>query len=560
MKKNDRGVFRGRMLERRIVVALFGLSVLAGCGEEEPTAPPPDPPRATELSISPPSVTLTTIGETATFTASIADQNGAPFSGTVTWTSDAPQVFTVDANGTVTAVGNGSGTVTAAHANLSATASVTVSANQSPMARGTLDDLALAVGGGPLALLPTGFFEDPDHDVLDLTYTATASDPAIASADVLVDSERHVFVFVTGTAPGSATLTITATDPEGLSADQSVTVTVDDSGFTPSIGIRVENGKIVFTGWLTLVGQCSPPLHNVPHAVGYTFTVNSSKWQSRSDSAAAWTDVADTETTTGQLCPHSSDIPGEYRLVFDLTTVLDEHVAPLTGGYRSENSFVVEDTGGQNQAPVPAGDPPSGYQLSVGGGPVIILPETLFTDPDGDDLTFSATVSDSALFSTRVLVDSVGHVFAVATGVSAGSGTLTITATDPGGLSSGLTLAITIDDTGYTPTPWITVSNGVIHALGTSFSVCLPPFNNLQGPGGHLYTFHSSKWQRRADASAAWTDIEGTERTDGRMCPYSTNVPGDYRITSDVSIAVDPHVPTFRGNYASGNFFTVAGG
>lgn len=438
--------------------------------------------------------------------------------------------------------------------------SVTVDANEPPVARGTMDDLALAAGGGPIIVFPTGYFEDPDHHVLDLTYTATLSDPAIASADVVVDSARHVVLFVEGTASGSATLTVTATDPGGLSADQSLTVTVDDSGITPSIGIRAENNKIVFTGWITLAGQCSPPLQNVPHAAGYTFTINSSKWQSRSGPDAAWADVADTEMTTGQICTHRSDVPGEYRLVFELTMVIDEHLEPVTGDFRSENSFVVEDDpAGQNQTPVTVDDPPAGFGLSVGGGPIILLPQTLFTDPNGDSLAFSTTVSDSSLFSANVLVDIAGHVFVIATGTHAGNGTSTITATDPDGLSAELALTVTIDDSGYTPRPEITVSNGAIHAFNTTFRVCLPPFNNTPVAGGVLYTLHSSKWQSREDASAAWTDIEGTVRTDDRMCPYSTEEVGDYRLVADLSLVVDEHLPDFRGNYTSGNFFTVSG-
>lgn len=438
---------------------------------------------------------------------------------------------------------------------------VPVDANKPPMPRGTIGDVVLAAGGGPLPFLPTGLFEDPDDDVLDLTYTAMLNDPAIASANVLVDSERHVVIYVTGTAPGSTVLTITATDPGGLSADQSLNVTVDDSGFTPSGGIRVENNRIVIAGLLTAVGQCSPPLRNVPHPAGYTFTITSSKWQTRSNAAAPWTDVAGTETTTGQLCAYTSDVPGEYRLVFDLVQIVDEHLEPVTGGFRSENSFVVEaDSRGRNQTPATVDAPPTGIQLSADGGPVVTAPDTLFTDPDGDSLTFSAVVSDPALFSAEVLVDSAGHVFVVATGLGAGSGTLTITATDPGGLSADLVLMVTVDDSGYTPTPEITVSGGAIHALGTTFAVCLPPLNNTRGPGGVLYTVHSSKWQSRSGASAAWADIEGTERTDGRLCPYSTEIAGDYRIVANLSLVVDEHLPAFRGNYASGNFFTVSGG
>ena len=97
---------------------------LASCGGDGSTAP--EPPRATAISISPSSATLEFIGATETFTAAITDQNGAAFTGAVVWSSNQPEVFTVNGTGVVTAVSNGSGTVQASLGNLSATATVTV--------------------------------------------------------------------------------------------------------------------------------------------------------------------------------------------------------------------------------------------------------------------------------------------------------------------------------------------------------------------------------------------------------------------------------------------------
>lgn len=58
---------------------LVTLMVLAGCGETEP-----DPPRAAAIAISPASAKLVSIGETATFTATVTDQYGDAFNATVT--------------------------------------------------------------------------------------------------------------------------------------------------------------------------------------------------------------------------------------------------------------------------------------------------------------------------------------------------------------------------------------------------------------------------------------------------------------------------------------------
>ena len=104
------------------------LVMLAGCLGTEP-----DPPRATSISIAPESVTLSAgFGETRQFVASIADQHGKAFEGTFTWWGSHPEFFTVDENGLLTTVANGSGAVRVTYENLSATASVTVNVESPP--------------------------------------------------------------------------------------------------------------------------------------------------------------------------------------------------------------------------------------------------------------------------------------------------------------------------------------------------------------------------------------------------------------------------------------------
>ena len=107
------GAFQGHAL---LLLAALALS----CGDS-PAAPEP-----ASLAVTPSSVTLTSVGETAAFSASITDQHGAAFAGQVEWRTSHPAVFTVTTGGVVKAVGNGSGTLTASFQGLTATASVTV--------------------------------------------------------------------------------------------------------------------------------------------------------------------------------------------------------------------------------------------------------------------------------------------------------------------------------------------------------------------------------------------------------------------------------------------------
>ena len=100
--------------------------VVAGCGEESPAQPAPEPPRAVSITVSPTSASLAWLGETVEFSGSVRDQHGAAFAGTVEWASSDEGVFTVSTGGVVTAVGNGAGTLTASFQALSAMAAVDV--------------------------------------------------------------------------------------------------------------------------------------------------------------------------------------------------------------------------------------------------------------------------------------------------------------------------------------------------------------------------------------------------------------------------------------------------
>jgi len=106
--------------------AIFGLALAAaGCGDQE-SAAVPEPPRAAAIELEPASANLVSLGEQVMFEATLTDQYGAAFPGAVEWSSSDEAVFTVEADGTVVAAGNGTGTLTATFEGLSATADVGV--------------------------------------------------------------------------------------------------------------------------------------------------------------------------------------------------------------------------------------------------------------------------------------------------------------------------------------------------------------------------------------------------------------------------------------------------
>ena len=114
----------------RLSAVLAVLALVWACGGDSPTVPPtPESVRPTTVTVSPATAELTALGETVQLTATVRDQNGQVMSGaTVTWSSSDARVATVDTDGLVTAVGEGTATITAMAGQASGSAAVAVSA------------------------------------------------------------------------------------------------------------------------------------------------------------------------------------------------------------------------------------------------------------------------------------------------------------------------------------------------------------------------------------------------------------------------------------------------
>ena len=91
--------------------------------------------------------------------------------------------------------------------------------NRSPVAVGTLAPLTVGSGEPAVPVEVAAAFRDPDGDLL--TYTAASSAPGVAAV-----STAGSTVAVAPVGVGTAVVTVTATDPDGLSATQQFAVTV----------------------------------------------------------------------------------------------------------------------------------------------------------------------------------------------------------------------------------------------------------------------------------------------------------------------------------------------
>ena len=415
------------------------------------------------------------VGDTLTLDLStnFADPDGDSLAFTVT--SDDTTVATVSVDGSmVMVVGVGPG---AAFVGVTATdpgglsanqvfAATVVSGNRAPVAVGTIPDAGLAVGEEFTAPV-VQFFSDPDGD--ELTYAAVSGDTMVVTA-----SMAGSLITVVGVGAGETTITVTATDPEGLSATQTANFTV------------------------TAVNQAPVLTDTIPHqdlGVGDTLTLDvSTNFADPDGDSLAFTVTSD-DTTVATVSVDGSMVtvvgvgPGA---AFVGVTATDP------GGLSVTQAFAATVVLG-NQAPVAVGTIPDAG-LAVGEevtAPVV----QFFSDPDGDELTYAAVSGD-----TMVVTASMAGSLITVVGVGAGETTITVTATDPEGLSATQTANFTVTAVNQAPVLVMEIPH---QDLGVGGTVTLDVSGTFTDPDGDTLTLTVES----EDTTVATASLDGTMLT-----------------------------------------------
>ena len=266
-----------------------------------------------------------------------------------------------------------------------------------------------AIGAIPLATVPAGetttvdarpYFDDPDGDVL--LYAAAISDSSVAMVSV-----EGGTVTVAALGKGDAMVTVTGTDAEGLNAVQQFVVTVPNRAPVAQDAIAaltLEAGETL--------GLPMSPHFDDPDGDSLVFAAGAS------DSAVVAVSVFGSSVEVTALGK------GEATVA---VTVLD------TEGLTAGQSFVVTVP---NRMPVVVESMPAEI-VQVGETTTHDL-ASYFSDPDGDPLAYSATVSDTALAEVSVSEDILS-----VTVLAKGRTQVTVVATDEGGLTAALAFAVT---------------------------------------------------------------------------------------------------------------------
>ena len=322
----------------------------------------------------------------------------------------------------VTAVGQGEAEVTVTAADpegLTAMQSFLVTVpNRAPVVAGEISAQTLYKRETvPLDLGP--HFSDPDGDAL--TYTAETTNGDVVTAEV----EGAMLVMKTG-AQGEAELTVTATDPAGLSASQSFTVTVLNRAPTVTTPIPEQTIGLGKPGRIDLSLHFTDPDDD---ALEYT---------AASSDRAVRVSVRDSTLTLRARDKGTADVT---------VTATD------SDGLAVEHTFTVVVA---NQAPTVVRQFP---ELTVGRDEKLTFPISgYFSDPDRDRLTYTGSTAD-----TRIARASISGTELTLTGVTAGETTLTLTATDPEGLTATQTSQLkVVGQGGGAPNPVGTIPDQTI--------------------------------------------------------------------------------------------------
>ena len=237
-------------------------------------------------------------------------------------------------------------------------------ANQPPRAIGSLGTLTLPLRATVTVDVASNF-ADPNADPL--TYSVVSSDPGIAGAQA--DGSN---IDVTGVAPGTATVTVTARDTGGLTATQELAVTV--------------NGPPVLTD--------SIPPHIL--AEGSSATVDLADHFTDPDD-----DVASYEAESSDAAVASVSVDGSTATITGVSagtaTVTFTAIDEFGQSGSQEVGVTVEQA---NQAPQATDSIPA--QMLMPGGEVTLDLSGHFTDPDEDALSYEGASSDAGVATVSI--------------------------------------------------------------------------------------------------------------------------------------------------------------
>ena len=274
--------------------------------------------------------------------------------------------------------------------------------NRGPVAVGVIEGQIME-RGETRAIDLAAWFHDPDGDPL--RHVTSSSNPRAVTATV-----SGAVLQLTAIAAGRATVTVTARDPDGLTATLSFSAEAPNRPPAAVGALPDQELAAGETVQLEVQDHFTDPDGD---ALVYTAT--------SSNSSAARASVSGSTVTITAASAGNATIT---------VTARDP------GGLGASHHFRVT-VHLPNQPPRPVGSIPA--QTIEAGDGATVNASAYFTDPDGDPLTYSASSSHPGIVSAEVF----GATLELQ-GLREGRATITVTGTDAGGLAATQSFQVTV--------------------------------------------------------------------------------------------------------------------
>ena len=412
---------------------------------------------------------------------------------------------------TLTVMANAKGTVTITVSatdteGLSATQDFTVTVpNRGPVPVGTMPARTIEVDDAD-SLAIDAFFADPDGDTL--AFRATTSDATVALAAV-----TNATLTIAAVAKGEATVTVSATDPEGLAANQAFLVTVPNR---PPITVGTIADRTLDAGKEASVTVS--PFFRDPDGDELRYEVSVTK------DAVAEVEVSANVVVVRAVARGTATVTVTASDAGGLTASLEFKVRVRR--FRGGGS-------GANRPPVVTSNIPS--QTMSPGDTRSWDPDNLFSDPDGDELELGASTSDDGVATARL---SGGQV--VVGAVAEGTATVTVTASDPGGLTASLEFSVRVRRSGGGNRSPFVKSNIPSQTMSPDDTRSWNPDDHFGDPDGDALDFGVST----SDDGVATAELSGGQVVVGAVAEGTATVtvtasdPGGLEASLEFSVRV----------------------
>jgi hypothetical protein len=401
---------------------------------------------ATTVVIAPGPVTLTSVGATKKFTATVKDQHGNPMPGAhVTWQSSSPAVATVDTTGLATAAKNGTTQVSATSG--AATGSIIVTVAQAPAQVTGLGGGQSGTVGQTLALpLVVAVVDSAGHAVAGVAvgFAVTSGGGSVGTSSVASDASGMAqTTWTLGNAAGTQTVTATVAGAAGSPLSFGATA-VPGAPAT----VAVQSGNNQKSGAHTSVPTkpsviVKDALNNATPGATVTYVVASG--------GGTITGAVQTTNASG-LATVGSWTLGNVG-VNTLT-------ATVTGSGITGNPITFTDTAAASGAAANVSMLVGNFQTGLVGYGVNIRPAVLVTDAagtpvQGQSVTFAAASGGGSVTGASASTSAFGIAQVGSWVLGAAPGTNTLTASVTGVAGS----PVTFTATGQAATFGITVQN-----------------------------------------------------------------------------------------------------